>query len=69
MLQYNKRLSDKYKCKLYLKREDLHEVRSFKIRGAYNKISKLNDKSQNKMELYVLVLEIMHKVLHILVMY
>lgn len=41
-LQYNKRLSEFYKAHIYLKREDLQEVRSFKIRGAYNKISTLN---------------------------
>lgn len=40
-LQYNKRLSEKYDAHIYLKREDLQEVRSFKIRGAYNKISTL----------------------------
>ena len=37
--QYNERLSQLTKTKLWLKREDLQEVRSFKIRGAYNKIS------------------------------
>ncbi|MEK7571611.1 MAG: threonine ammonia-lyase IlvA [Patescibacteria group bacterium] len=37
-LQFNKRLSQEYGAKIYLKREDLQEVRSFKIRGAYNKI-------------------------------
>lgn len=29
-------LSEKYDCNVYLKREDLQVVRSFKIRGAYN---------------------------------
>lgn len=29
-------LSQKYKCNVYLKREDLQVVRSYKIRGAYN---------------------------------
>lgn len=37
-LQYNPLLSAQYDCKLYLKREDLQVVRSFKIRGAYNRI-------------------------------
>ena len=37
-LVLNKRLSKKYNCKIFLKREDLQEVRSFKIRGALNKI-------------------------------
>ncbi|WP_174732937.1 threonine ammonia-lyase IlvA [Mesobacillus harenae] len=34
-LQKNERLSDKYGCTIYLKREDLQHVRSFKLRGAY----------------------------------
>ncbi len=38
-------LSNSLKNEIYLKREDLQEVFSFKIRGAYNKMSKLN-KSQ-----------------------
>ena len=37
-LQYSKRLSDVYKSNIYLKREDLQITRSFKIRGATNKI-------------------------------
>jgi threonine dehydratase len=40
LLEHNQRLSDKFNCNLYLKREDLQSVRSFKIRGAYNKIMK-----------------------------
>ncbi len=39
--QLNQRLSEKYECTVYLKREDLQVVRSFKIRGAYHKIKKL----------------------------
>ncbi|MEB3101907.1 threonine ammonia-lyase IlvA [Ferviditalea candida] len=35
-LQKNEILSDKYGCNVFLKREDLQVVRSFKIRGAYN---------------------------------
>ena len=38
MLQKNMRLSNEYNCNIYLKREDLQTVRSFKIRGAYHKI-------------------------------
>lgn len=34
-LQYNEILSKRYNCKVYLKREDLQIVRSFKLRGAY----------------------------------
>ena len=41
-LQYDKRLSKQYSAHIYLKREDLQEVRSFKIRGAYNKMSTLS---------------------------
>ena len=36
-LEYNDILSERYDCQVYLKREDLQIVRSFKIRGAYNK--------------------------------
>ena len=38
-LQRNPSLSRKYNCNVWLKREDMQVVRSFKIRGAYNKIS------------------------------
>ena len=41
-LQYNAILSERYECNVYLKREDLQSVRSFKIRGAYNRIKKLS---------------------------
>ena len=40
-LQYNLELSEKYSCDVYLKREDLQIVRSYKIRGAYNFISQI----------------------------
>lgn len=40
-LQLDSTLSAKYDCKVYLKREDLQVVRSFKIRGAYNMIRSL----------------------------
>ena len=36
--QRNNNLSDIYDAEIYLKREDLQMVRSYKIRGAYNKI-------------------------------
>ena len=36
--QRNANLSDIYEADIYLKREDLQMVRSYKIRGAYNKI-------------------------------
>ncbi|MFN8438644.1 MAG: threonine ammonia-lyase IlvA [Cytophagales bacterium] len=38
-LQKNNLLSERYGCNVYLKREDLQVVRSYKIRGAYNFIS------------------------------
>lgn len=41
-LQFNDGLSKKFKAEIYLKREDLQAVRSYKIRGAYNKISTLS---------------------------
>jgi len=44
-LEYNEGLSLKYNAKIYLKREDLQVVRSYKLRGAYNMISTL-DQSQ-----------------------
>ena len=37
-LEHSSRLSSKYNANIFLKREDLQSVRSFKIRGAYNKI-------------------------------
>ncbi len=47
-LQYCKRLSEQYKADIYLKREDLQEVRSFKIRGAYNKMSSMSEAEKKK---------------------
>jgi threonine dehydratase len=41
-LQRNEILSNRYNCNIYLKREDLQVVRSFKIRGAYNLIQSLS---------------------------
>jgi threonine dehydratase len=42
-LQKNEQLSEKFQCNVYLKREDLQVVRSFKIRGAFNKIKQLDE--------------------------
>lgn len=39
-LQLNEYLSDRYSAQIYLKREDLSPVRSYKIRGAFNAMSK-----------------------------
>ncbi|MBD2756975.1 threonine ammonia-lyase [Spirosoma validum] len=41
-LQENINLSDRYGANIYLKREDLQVVRSYKIRGAYNKMANLS---------------------------
>lgn len=35
--QRNDRLSERYECNIYLKREDLQVVRSFKLRGLITK--------------------------------
>ncbi|WP_238750474.1 threonine ammonia-lyase [Neolewinella maritima] len=40
-LMRSTRLSEQYGAQVYLKREDLQEVRSYKIRGSYNKMSSL----------------------------
>jgi len=44
-LQYNHTLSKRYAANVYLKREDLQVVRSYKLRGAYNMISQLAEKN------------------------
>jgi len=47
-LEYNAGLSEKYECEIYLKREDLQVVRSYKLRGAYNMISQLNEEQLSR---------------------
>lgn len=47
-LQYSQRLSEKYGAAVYLKREDLQVVRSYKLRGAFNKISTLTEADRSK---------------------
>lgn len=42
------KLSEKYQAEIYLKREDLQVVRSYKLRGAYNMISQLNADELNR---------------------
>jgi len=42
------RLSEYFKANIFLKREDLQQVRSYKIRGAYNKISSLTSEEAKK---------------------
>ncbi|MCE4047315.1 MULTISPECIES: threonine ammonia-lyase IlvA [Bacillaceae] len=47
-LQKNHRLSEKYDCNIYLKREDLQHVRSFKLRGAfYSMVMQEKEKMKN----------------------
>ena len=41
-LTLNQNLSRKYECNVYLKREDLQVVRSYKLRGAYNMMCSLS---------------------------
>lgn len=42
-LTYNANLSRRYHCDVYLKREDMQVVRSYKLRGAYNLMSTLDE--------------------------
>ena len=42
-LEYSVPLSDRYGAQIFLKREDLQTVKSYKIRGAYFKISNIPD--------------------------
>jgi threonine dehydratase len=47
-LTENLNLSDEFESTVLLKREDLQIVRSYKIRGAYNKISSLTEQEKNQ---------------------
>ncbi len=47
-LTLNANLSRKYQCNVYLKREDLQIVRSYKLRGAYNMMSSLSPEQLSK---------------------
>jgi threonine dehydratase len=47
-LQRNELLSARYGCNVFLKREDLQVVRSFKLRGAYNFIRSLTIEERKK---------------------
>jgi threonine dehydratase len=42
-LQFHRKLSEKFNAEIYLKREDLQVVRSYKLRGAYNLIHSLTE--------------------------
>jgi threonine dehydratase len=47
-LQHNVNLSETYKANIFLKREDLQVVRSYKIRGAFYKINSLSKAEKKK---------------------
>ena len=47
-LQYHWKLSEKFGAEVYLKREDLQVVRSYKIRGAYNLIQSLTEEQRKQ---------------------
>lgn len=47
-LQHDARLSKKYNAEIYFKREDLQDVRSYKIRGAYYNIYNLDEAQRAK---------------------
>lgn len=47
-LQLDTILSERYNCKVYLKREDQQMVRSFKIRGAYYSVHSLTEEQRAK---------------------
>jgi threonine dehydratase len=47
-LTYSHTLSKKFQCQVFLKREDLQVVRSYKLRGAYNMLSTLPSEQLEK---------------------
>jgi threonine dehydratase len=47
-LQHNRVLSERYNCNVWLKREDLQVVRSFKIRGAYHLMKSLTSEETER---------------------
>src|SRR2546423_9389066 len=47
-LQPSTRLSERYGANILIKREDMQAVRSFKIRGAYNKIASLSPEDRKR---------------------
>src|SRR6186713_3193905 len=47
-LQFHRKLSEKFKAEIYLKREDLQVVRSYKLRGAYNLIQSLTEDQRKR---------------------
>jgi len=47
-LMKNENLSEEFSAQVFLKREDLQPVRSYKLRGAYNKIVSLTETEKSK---------------------
>lgn len=47
-LMRNMNLSERYQADIWLKREDLQIVRSYKLRGAYNKMSSLSSEEKQR---------------------
>ena len=47
-LDYDRYLSEKYQAKIFIKKENLQRVRSFKIRGAYYAISQLSPEERDR---------------------
>jgi threonine dehydratase len=47
-LQYHRKLSEKFNAEIYLKREDLQVVRSYKRRGAFNMIESLDEEQRRR---------------------
>ncbi|AWN20041.1 threonine ammonia-lyase IlvA [Streptococcus sobrinus] len=45
-LEFDRYLSEKYQATIYLKRENMQKVRSFKLRGAYYAIHQLSDEDK-----------------------
>ncbi|HYG01372.1 MAG TPA: threonine ammonia-lyase IlvA [Chryseosolibacter sp.] len=47
-LQLHRKLSERFNAEIFLKREDLQLVRSYKLRGAYNLIQSLTDEERQR---------------------
>lgn len=47
-LQFHRKLSEKFQAEIYIKREDLQVVRSYKIRGAYNLMQSLTEHQRTR---------------------
>src|SRR5713101_1584020 len=47
-LQPSARLSEQYDARVLIKREDMQAIRSFKIRGAYNRIASLSAEDRKR---------------------